>query len=47
MKEGSAFAFRSLTSTICLCQALFIALAYRLELNVEESKETRNVTDDD
>ena len=39
VKEGSAFAFRSLTSTICLCQALFIALAYRLELNVEESKE--------
>lgn len=37
VKEGSAFAFRSLTSTFCLCQALFIALAYRLELNVEES----------
>lgn len=36
VKEGSAFAFRSLTSTFCLCQALFIALAYRLELNVEE-----------
>ncbi len=34
--EGSAFAFRSLTSTICLCQALFIALAYRLELAIEE-----------
>jgi DNA-binding MurR/RpiR family transcriptional regulator len=39
VKEGSAFAFRSLTSTICLCQALFIALAYKLELNVEESKD--------
>ena len=39
MKEGSAFAFRSLTSTICLCQALFVALAYRLELNVEETKD--------
>jgi DNA-binding MurR/RpiR family transcriptional regulator len=37
--EGSAFAFRSLTSTMCLCQALFIALAYRLELNVEETME--------
>jgi len=39
VKEGSAFAFRSLTSTICLCQALFVALAYRLELNVEETKD--------
>jgi DNA-binding MurR/RpiR family transcriptional regulator len=35
--EGSAFAFRSLTSTICLCQALCIALAYRLELGIEET----------
>ena len=39
VKEGSAFAFRSLTSTLCLCQALFVALAYRLELNVEETKD--------
>ncbi|WP_137938272.1 MurR/RpiR family transcriptional regulator [Chitinivorax sp. B] len=38
VKEGTAFAFRSLTSTICLCQALFIALAYKLELNIEETK---------
>ncbi len=45
VKEGSAFAFRSLTSTICLCQTLFIALAYRLELNVEESKETGGYDD--
>jgi DNA-binding MurR/RpiR family transcriptional regulator len=37
VKEGSAFAFRSLTSTFCLCQALFVALAYRLELKVEET----------
>ncbi|MEC5162630.1 MULTISPECIES: MurR/RpiR family transcriptional regulator [unclassified Janthinobacterium] len=37
--EGSAFAFRSLTSTICLCQALFIALAYKLELDIEEIKQ--------
>lgn len=35
--EGSAFAFRSLTSTICLCQALSIAMVYRLELEVDES----------
>jgi len=45
VKEGSAFAFRALTSTICLCQALFIALAYRLELNVEESKDTGGYDD--
>lgn len=37
--EGSAFAFRSLTSTICLCQALFVALAYRLELDIEETND--------
>jgi DNA-binding MurR/RpiR family transcriptional regulator len=41
-REGNAFGFRSLTSTICLCQALFIALAYRLELNFEEGKETED-----
>jgi DNA-binding MurR/RpiR family transcriptional regulator len=34
--EGNALACRSLTSTICLCQALCTALAYRLELSVEE-----------
>ena len=45
VKEGSAFAFRSLTSTFCLCQALFIALAYRLELNVEESTDTGGYDD--
>jgi DNA-binding MurR/RpiR family transcriptional regulator len=45
VKEGSAFAFRSLTSTICLCQALFIALAYRLELKIEESRETGGYDD--
>lgn len=37
--EGSAFAFRSLTSTLCLCQALFIALAYKLELDIEETQD--------
>ncbi len=34
--EGNAFAFRSLTSAICLCQALFIALAYKLELKLDQ-----------
>lgn len=37
VREGSAFAFRSLTSALCLAQALFVALAYRLELEVEET----------
>jgi DNA-binding MurR/RpiR family transcriptional regulator len=45
VKEGSAFAFRSLTSTMCLCQALFVALAYRLELNVEETKDRGDYDD--
>jgi DNA-binding MurR/RpiR family transcriptional regulator len=35
--EGSAFAFRSLTNTLCLGQALFVALAYRLESKIEET----------
>jgi DNA-binding MurR/RpiR family transcriptional regulator len=39
VREGSAFGFRSLTNTICLCQALFISLAYKLELNIEQSQE--------
>jgi DNA-binding MurR/RpiR family transcriptional regulator len=37
VNEGSVFAFRALTSTICLCQALFVALAYRLELKPNET----------
>jgi Transcriptional regulators len=37
VSEGSAFGFRGLTSTICLCQSLFVALAYKLELKVEET----------
>lgn len=37
--EGSAHAFRSLTSTLCLCQALLIALAYKLELDIEETQD--------
>jgi len=36
VNEGSTFAFRSLSSTLSLCQALFIAVAYRLEISVEE-----------
>ncbi|WP_244308870.1 MurR/RpiR family transcriptional regulator [Pseudomonas duriflava] len=39
VNEGSAFAFRSLSATLCLCQALFIALAYRLEMKVDEMQE--------
>jgi DNA-binding MurR/RpiR family transcriptional regulator len=39
VREGNAFGFRSLTNTICLCQALFISLAYKLELNIEQSQE--------
>ena len=45
VRDGSAFAFRSLTSTLCLCQALFIALAYRLELNLEQTND-RGAYDD-
>jgi len=36
VNEGNAFAFRSLSATLSLCQALFIAVAYRMELKVEE-----------
>ncbi|WP_455925886.1 MurR/RpiR family transcriptional regulator [Pseudomonas putida] len=39
VNEGSSFAFRSLSATLCLCQALFIAVAYRLELKVDEMHE--------
>lgn len=39
VNEGSSFAFRSLSATLCLCQALFIAVAYRLELKLEEIHE--------
>lgn len=35
VREASAFAFRSLTNTLCLCQGLFIALASRLELDLD------------
>jgi len=33
VQDTSVFGFRSLTSTMCLAQSLFIALAYRLELD--------------
>ncbi len=33
VQENSTFGFRSLTSTMGLAQGLFVALAYRLELN--------------
>jgi len=39
VNEGSSFAFRSLSATLCLCQALFIAVAYRLELKVDQIHE--------
>jgi DNA-binding MurR/RpiR family transcriptional regulator len=39
VNEGSSFAFRSLSATLCLCQALFIAVAYRLGLQIEEIHE--------
>ncbi|HVO18399.1 MAG TPA: MurR/RpiR family transcriptional regulator [Anaeromyxobacter sp.] len=37
VKEASTFSFRSLTNTLCLCQGLFIALASRLEVDLERS----------
>lgn len=45
VKEASAFSFRSLTNTFCLCQGLFIALASRLELDLEETHEPVSVDD--
>jgi DNA-binding MurR/RpiR family transcriptional regulator len=33
--EASAFAFRSLANAMSLCQALFVALAYKLEVDLE------------
>jgi DNA-binding MurR/RpiR family transcriptional regulator len=43
--EGSAFAFRSLTNTLCLGQALFVALAYRLESKIEETTDRGDYDD--
>jgi DNA-binding MurR/RpiR family transcriptional regulator len=39
VKEASAFSFRSLTNTMCLCQALFLALASRLEIDLDQPHE--------
>ncbi len=39
VKESRVFAFRSLTNTVSLCQALFIALALRLEITIEETRD--------
>jgi len=44
--EGTAFAFRSLTSTISLCQTLFIALAARLELDLSQQPD-QDIEDSD
>ena len=45
VKESNVFAFRSLTNTMALCQALFVALAYRTEIKIEETKEPREAYD--
>ncbi|WP_348971051.1 MurR/RpiR family transcriptional regulator [Pseudomonas atacamensis] len=45
VNEGSALAFRSLSATLCLCQALFVAVAYRLGLNVDEIHEQAGFDD--
>ena len=36
-QDGATFGFRSLTSTMCLAQSLFLGLAYRMELAYEPS----------
>ncbi|MDB5939339.1 MAG: transcriptional regulator, RpiR family [Polaromonas sp.] len=38
VQDGATFGFRSLTSTLCLAQSLFLGLAYRLELAYEKKK---------
>jgi DNA-binding MurR/RpiR family transcriptional regulator len=47
LTEGTAFAFRSLTSTISLCQTLFIALAARLELDLSQTPDPDREPADD
>jgi DNA-binding MurR/RpiR family transcriptional regulator len=42
VSESSTFGFRSLTNTMALVQSLFIALAYRLELDVLPSSMSTN-----
>ena len=34
-QDSATFGFRSLTSTLCLAQSLFLAMAYRMELAYE------------
>jgi DNA-binding MurR/RpiR family transcriptional regulator len=45
VKEASAFSFRSLTNTLCLCQGLFIALASRLELDLRAPQDHGGLDD--
>jgi DNA-binding MurR/RpiR family transcriptional regulator len=45
VKEASAFSFRSLTNTTLLCQGLFIALASRLELDLEQPHDQGAIDD--
>ena len=40
VQDNSTFGFRSLTSTMGLAQSLFIALAYRLELDYQPIQQT-------
>jgi DNA-binding MurR/RpiR family transcriptional regulator len=42
VQDHATFGFRSLTSTMALAQSLFIALAYRLELDYEPSPPLAN-----
>lgn len=39
VRESEAYSFRALASPMSLAQSLFIALAYRLELNLEQPEE--------
>lgn len=43
VREPEAYSFRALACTMSLAQALFIALAYRLELNIEKPEERNHV----
>ena len=44
VQDNSTFGFRSLTSTMGLAQSLFIALAYRLELDYQPTQQALNGT---
>jgi DNA-binding MurR/RpiR family transcriptional regulator len=45
VKEASAFSFRSLTNTLCLCQGIFIALASSLELDLDQARKQSALDD--